>query len=561
MKTIAKFMVSAAMALTFIPSVEAEQVSVTLTEAGTLAAAIGFDNLLNVTSLKVAGPMNGTDLKTLRQMLGQTDLWKPTEGKLTDVDLTDAIMVSGGDSYAAAMGTETSSDPVWMSARDGALPENLFAMTNLKSIKLPKSITGIYSSFNKAYQLSGTVDIPEGVTFLGEYAFAESGIEGINLPSTLADGPNKYTYNNSALGSYVFAGCTALRSLTFPAGVTLLKTCALMNCTSLTEIHIPTTLKEIGGSAFYGCSGIKDFWVDSPLPPQAGWEAFKYMNFDDCVLHVKAGSELLFADADEWMEFESIRGIGAPSVKATVTSEQSDFSGVDLYADGQVIPVPAGTKSVEVDVYVGSRVKMYERDTHRMLAFEATGAKTSRKEDGAFSAVITEDGAKITFDFEEVIVSVETMSSFQNGVLCGSLKMLYNGKEVTFADMKVGEIVDFIPTAEPGYEFGYITRVYDGSDDSESYSDRYIARKDDADEPVIFKAVFDQLGSINAAGADDKGMTLEGTLLRCQATMAIYNAKGQLVKTVGCGEFDTTQLAAGAYIAVGGRQALKFIVE
>lgn len=558
MKAITRIMVSAAVALTFIPALKAEQVSVTLTEAGTLEKALADDDLLEITSLKVSGPMNGTDLRTLRKMLGRTELWKETMGQLTDLDLTDAIMVAGDEPYAAAMGTEASGDPVWMYAREGALPENLFSFTKLSSIKLPTSINGIYSSFNKAYNLSGTIDIPEGVTFLGEYAFAESGIEQINLPSTLADGPDKHSYNKSALGAYAFAGCGSLKAITFPAGVTLLKTCAFMNCTSLTEIRIPTTLAEIGSNAFNGCTGIKDFWVDSPKPPKAGWEAFKYMNFDDCVLHVQAGSELLFADADEWSEFESIRGIGASPVKASLTSQQPDFSGVEVYVDGKKLAIPDAKDSFSTDIYIGSRIKVYELDTHRIIDFYATGAKTSRKEDGAYAAVIKEDGASVSIDFEEVIISVETMSSYIGGELCGTLKMRYNGEEVSFADMKVGETVEFIPVAQPGYTFDYITRVYDGSDDSDSYSGSYVATKLDVDQTVIFKAIFHDTAATESVAADAADLKLEGTTLRSSSAIRIYNVSGRLILTAAAGEFDTARLPAATYIAISGLRALKF---
>lgn len=559
MKSLTKLMVGALVALTYTPSLFAQQVSVTLDQAGTLGATVGFDKLMDVTSLKVAGPMNGSDLKTLREMLGRNYVWGKTDGKLTDVDLSDATMVEGGDSYAAALGTETSGDPVWMYARANALPENLFALTNLKSIKLPKSITGIYSSFNRAYQLSGTVEIPEGVLFLGEYAFAESAIEEIKLPSTLVDGPNKYTYNKSALGSYAFAGCGALKSISFPAGVTLLKTCAFANCTSLEEVHIPVTLTEISGHAFEGCTGITDFYVDSPTPPSAGWEAFKYMNFDNCVLHVQAGSEMLFADTDEWCEFEAIRGIDAPMVKATIISAQGDFAGVDLFVDGKLQQMPAGVASAQLDLYVGSRVKVYERDTHRMTVFEATDAKTSRKDDGAFAAVVSADGAVISIDFEECIISVETMRSYQDGKYCGMIKMIHNGNEVSFADLKVGEYVDFVAVPEPGFEFAYITRVYDGSDDSEAYAERYIARKDDCDEPVIFKGVFDVLGALDDIAAAGR-LTLDGSLLIAPNGATVYDVHGRAVASVAS-SYAITNLPAGIYIAVGGADSLKFVVK
>ncbi len=69
----------------------AEEVSktVTLTTAGTLSTEVG-DEMLTVTSRKVSGPINGTDVRYLREMAGMDVYGKSTAGKLADLNLTDA---------------------------------------------------------------------------------------------------------------------------------------------------------------------------------------------------------------------------------------------------------------------------------------------------------------------------------------------------------------------------------------------------------------------------------------------------------------------------------------
>ena len=78
----------------------AQQVEVTLTEAGTLPEKIASDQKYSITSLKVSGPINGTDVRYLREMAGQSaNDGESTDGKLVELNLTDANIVEGGDYY------------------------------------------------------------------------------------------------------------------------------------------------------------------------------------------------------------------------------------------------------------------------------------------------------------------------------------------------------------------------------------------------------------------------------------------------------------------------------
>ena len=80
--------------------VSAQQVEVTLTEAGTLPDEIASDQKYSITSLKVSGPINGTDVRYLREMAGAVAYkGEGTDGKLVNLDLTGANIVEGGDYY------------------------------------------------------------------------------------------------------------------------------------------------------------------------------------------------------------------------------------------------------------------------------------------------------------------------------------------------------------------------------------------------------------------------------------------------------------------------------
>ena len=77
-----------------------QQITIKLDKAGTLPEKIESSKKYKITNLKIAGEINGTDLRMIREMAGsdyQEDY--STEGKLSVLDLSEAKIVAGGDAY------------------------------------------------------------------------------------------------------------------------------------------------------------------------------------------------------------------------------------------------------------------------------------------------------------------------------------------------------------------------------------------------------------------------------------------------------------------------------
>ncbi len=73
---------------------EDEQKSMTVnTSAGILSSKISESEKYEITSLKIIGRINGTDIKFIRQMTYTNSGEK--EGKLTSLDLSEATIVGG----------------------------------------------------------------------------------------------------------------------------------------------------------------------------------------------------------------------------------------------------------------------------------------------------------------------------------------------------------------------------------------------------------------------------------------------------------------------------------
>ena len=91
-----------------------------------------------------------------------------------------------------------------------------------------------------------TLNIPEGVTSIGAYAFYNcNGLTDVSMPSTL-----------TSIGSYAFDGCTSLTSVIVPEGVTSIGNYAFSGCSKLASITLPSTLTSIGSWAFNLCSSL-----------------------------------------------------------------------------------------------------------------------------------------------------------------------------------------------------------------------------------------------------------------------------------------------------------------
>jgi hypothetical protein len=64
------------------------------------------------------------------------------------------------------------------------------------------------------------------------------------------------------IGENSFRGCTSLRSIVIPLGVTTIGKMAFAECTSLKSIVIPLGVTTIGEMAFAECTSLKSIVID-----------------------------------------------------------------------------------------------------------------------------------------------------------------------------------------------------------------------------------------------------------------------------------------------------------
>ncbi len=180
-------------------SVVLKTMHITLSEAGTLEAALG-DDIEMVDSLYVSGPVNADDIKTM---------WKSTfYGYVSYLNLQDA---------------------------------------DIEGKKIPE-----WAFFDSSEQLNGSlyliglkeIVLPDNLEEIDDCAFYEAKLlEEISMPSSL-----------KRIGQYAFWYCEKLKTdpLILPNGIKTIEAMSFNHCISLNEVILPEFVERIEGGAFQG---------------------------------------------------------------------------------------------------------------------------------------------------------------------------------------------------------------------------------------------------------------------------------------------------------------------
>ena len=112
-----------------------------------------------------------------------------------------------------------------------------------------------------------TVEIPDTVTEIGDYAFYEwNNLENVTMSS-----------NITSIGECAFWNCNNLTGITIPESVTSIGGHAFILCRSLTNITIPKGLTSIREDTFYGCRSLTSITIPESVT-SIGDEAFRDCN-------------------------------------------------------------------------------------------------------------------------------------------------------------------------------------------------------------------------------------------------------------------------------------------
>lgn len=201
---------------------------VNLTEAGTLGKVIRSfkKNPDKIRNLKVSGPITTADFYFMRDSMAILEAINLKEAKVVNTKY-----------YDNTHGWTT---------RNDIIPDEAFNnKKTLSHFSFPEKITyiGSYAFCNTS--LSGALIIPDDVIEIGKLAFCGS------LIGSVAFSPRLKRICDNA-----FEKCSSLTgTLTLPETLTYIGSEVFNNCSFTGELHLPNSLEYIGGWAFYnaGC--------------------------------------------------------------------------------------------------------------------------------------------------------------------------------------------------------------------------------------------------------------------------------------------------------------------
>lgn len=241
--------------------------SVIITDAGTLSNHISDKEKYSITQLTIAGPLNSSDIKFIREMIGRDIKGDPTEGKLSNLDIRNCTIVDGGGLYYedgySGCGNKYGEINAYM----------FYQCTNLQKIALPNSVTTISeSAFSGCSSLSSVI-LPENLSYIG---------------------------------SDSFRGCSSLPVISLPNNVTQIESGAFSGCESLFWVEILGNVTCFKSSTFTNCQ-ISDFFCFAITPPTLEYYAFTNSINEDAVLYVPSGYKSEYEESDWKTYFSEIK--------------------------------------------------------------------------------------------------------------------------------------------------------------------------------------------------------------------------------------------------------------
>ena len=234
-----------------------EENAIQVSEAGTLAILLKNYDKNTITTLKIIGSLNASDIVTLNGL-----------PQLSVIDLENVYLEEIPHFAFASNNTLTSIILPRTLKKIGAM--SFQRCKSLTSLTIPKNVTIIENgAFLGCNGLKGNLIIPSNVTKIGDSAFEnckgfskliiEEGVETIGSKAFYDcwfTGNLTLPTSIISIESYAFSSCTRFTgNLIIPEKIQIIKSGAFANCKGLTSLTIPKNVTIIENGAFLGCRG------------------------------------------------------------------------------------------------------------------------------------------------------------------------------------------------------------------------------------------------------------------------------------------------------------------
>ena len=248
------------------------------------------------------------------------------------------------------------------------LPEKLefigdFAFAGCKNLtgnlKIPQGVTYISQGAFWNTGLNGTLELHEGITSIREYAFANSPLKGeLVLPKNLVSlgegafygcdfsGELKIPEKIASIGDKAFTNNWRLTGIIeFPEDLQTIGAGAFAKCRGIEGLVFPESLENIRyeasyyeeGGAFQDCFGIGSIVCKGSMPPYVQIGAFNGVAKDNFTLEVPESAIQQYQAAPGWNDFKRIAAhrelVCRPSIANAINTECTRTLIVDAEGD------------------------------------------------------------------------------------------------------------------------------------------------------------------------------------------------------------------------------------
>ena len=284
--------------------------------------------------------------------------------RLSTITIPDSVIYMGGNVFLECRNLKS----VKLSKNLKKLENNMFSScSSLKSLELPDGLESIGFRILERVPLIHEITIPSSVNTIDFYAFRESSLKKIYIPSkttgSISNAPwgsetaaviwkdtiivkdssknDKYAYESSTktltkylgstsndiidikkdfqdsglndeveiIGENAFQGQTNISSVKIPDSVTQIKKRAFYNCRSATLESLPAQLTEIGDYAFEGCQRITSISIPDTVT-EMGYSAFSGCS---SLNNIKIGTGLSCLNLEVFKNCSSLEDITIPN--------------------------------------------------------------------------------------------------------------------------------------------------------------------------------------------------------------------------------------------------------
>jgi hypothetical protein len=205
--------------------------------------------------------------------------------------------------------------------------------TSLASVTMGNSVTSIGDFAFYGCSSLKSITIPQSVTHIGHDVFFNcNNLNAVHI-SDLKAWCN-IQFDGTFFDYYhLYLNGEEIKNLTIPEGVTSIGNYAFANCYRLLSITIPDGVTSIGGQAFAWCPNLQNIYCHAEQVPETGNNVFGSSNYD-ATLYVPAASVSAYQAVEPWKNFKEIVALPEPEDDYRPFVEEGKVWTIKVIANG-----------------------------------------------------------------------------------------------------------------------------------------------------------------------------------------------------------------------------------